>query len=236
MGADQLLAGELVQPLGEPLGEPAAVGEDDRRAVRPDQLEQARVDRRPDARAHVAERDRSAGLLVGREDLAEPGHVLDGDDDLELERLAAARIDDLDLATRPDPAEEPRDRLERALRRRQPDPLERRRVRRARSRSRRSSDRARCAPRFVPAIAWTSSTITVSTPRSVSRAALVSSRYRLSGVVTRMSGGRRASSRRCSCGVSPVRPAIEIRGSGSPSRCAASPMPWSGARRLRSTS
>ena len=105
-----------------------------------------------------------------------------------------------------------------------------------RRRSRRSRDSARCAPRLPPAIAWTSSTITVSTPRSVSRAALVSSRYRLSGVVTRMSGGRRASSRRCSWGVSPVRPAIEICGSGSPSRCAASPMPCSGARRLRSTS
>ena len=33
MGADQLLAGELVEALGEPLGEPAAVGEHDRAAV-----------------------------------------------------------------------------------------------------------------------------------------------------------------------------------------------------------
>ena len=37
-------------------------------------------------------------------------------------------VDDLDLAARPDPAEEPGDRLERPLRRRQPDALERRRV------------------------------------------------------------------------------------------------------------
>ncbi len=59
----------------------------------------------------------------------------------------------------------------------------------ARRRSRRSMLRARCAPRFDPAIAWTSSTITCSTPRRMSRAWLVSSRYRLSGVVTRMSGG-----------------------------------------------
>ena len=42
--------------------------------------------------------------------------------------------------------------------------------------SSRSRLRARCAPRFVPAIAWTSSTMTCSTPRRPSRAALVSSR------------------------------------------------------------
>ena len=60
--------------------------------------------------------------------------------------------------------------------------------------------------------AWTSSTMTCSTPRRISRAWLVSRRYRLSGVVTRMSGGRRTSSRRSSAGVSPVRLAIEIRG------------------------
>ncbi len=38
------------------------------------------------------------------------------------------------------------------------------------SASRRSSESARCAPRLVPATACTSSTITVSTPRSASRA------------------------------------------------------------------
>ena len=50
-----------------------------------------------------------------------------------------------------------------------------------RRRSRRSSESARWAPRFVPATAWTSSTMTVSTPRRVSRAPDVSRRYRLSG-------------------------------------------------------
>ena len=59
------------------------------------------------------------------------------------------------------------------------------------SSSSRSSDRARCAPRFVPASAWISSTMTVSTPRSVSRAADVSMRNRDSGVVMRISGGWR---------------------------------------------
>ena len=44
--------------------------------------------------------DRAAGLLLERQDLAEPGHVLDRHDDLELERLARAGVDDLDLAAR----------------------------------------------------------------------------------------------------------------------------------------
>ena len=50
VGAHEVLAGELVQPRGEPLGEPAGVHEHDRRAVRADQLEQPRMDRRPDRR------------------------------------------------------------------------------------------------------------------------------------------------------------------------------------------
>ena len=57
------------------------------------------------------------------------------------------------------------------------------------SASSRSRDRARCAPRLFPARACTSSTITVSTPRSASRAFEVSSRNSDSGVVIRMSGG-----------------------------------------------
>ena len=55
--------------------------------------------------------------------------------------------------------------------------------------SRRSSDSARCAPRLVPATACTSSTMTVCTVASVSRAAEVSIRNSDSGVVMRMSGG-----------------------------------------------
>ena len=89
-------------------------------------------------------------------------------------------------------AEQPGDFLQRPLRRRQPDPLHRRRARIARSplaRSSRSSVRNRCAPRFVAATAWISSTITVSTSRRISRDCDVSSRYSDSGVVIRMSGG-----------------------------------------------
>ncbi len=80
------------------------------------------------------------------------------------------------------------------------------------SASRRSRESARWAPRFEARTACTSSTITVSTPRSDSRAAEVSSRNRDSGVVTSTSGGVRAKLRRSSAGVSPVRePTRDVR-------------------------
>jgi hypothetical protein len=84
--------------------------------------------------------------------------------------------------------------------------------------------------------ACTSSTITVSTPRSDSRAAEVSSRNSDSGVVTRMSGGVRLKLRRSSAGVSPVREPTVTSGSVIPRRCAAWRSPASGERRLRWTS
>ena len=71
--------------------------------------------------------------------------------------------------------------------------------------SSRSSERARCAPRLVPARACTSSTITVSTPASDARACDVRSRNSDSGVVMSTSGGVRESWRRSSAGVSPER-------------------------------
>jgi hypothetical protein len=74
---------------------------------------------------------------------------------------------------------------------------------------------------LVPATAWTSSTITVSTPRSASRAELVSSRNSDSGVVIRMSVGRRVKARRSSAGVSPERMPTRISGRARPSRAAA---------------
>ena len=67
-------------------------------------------------------------------------------------------------------------------------------------RSSRSSESARCAPRLEPATACTSSRITVSIPRSVSRACDVRSRKSDSGVVMRMSGGVRSIRRRSSGG------------------------------------
>ena len=104
------------------------------------------------------------------------------------------------------------------------------------SASRRSRERARCAPRFEASTACTSSTITVSTPRSDSRAAEVRSRNSDSGVVTSTSGGVRLKLRRSSAGVSPVREPTVMSGSGSPSRWVAWRSPASGERRLRWTS
>ncbi len=104
------------------------------------------------------------------------------------------------------------------------------------SASSRSSDSARWAPRLVPLTAWTSSMITVSTPRSDSRAALVSTRNSDSGVVMKTSGGTLLKARRSSAGVSPERMPTRMSGTGRSSRWAACRMPVSGLRRLRSTS
>ena len=101
--AGDLLLRELVQPQRQPLGEPAVVDEDDRRAVLPDELEDRGIDRGPDraarlldAGAHLhAVGERRHRELSGRAELA---HVLDGDDHLEVELLAHARVDELDLA------------------------------------------------------------------------------------------------------------------------------------------
>ena len=171
VGAHEVLAGELVQARGQALGAAGARCTNTIvDAVRADQLEQPRVDRRPDRRATSA-----AGSRVGVGSLraGRPSSAMSstGTIDLEVERLAVAGVDDRDRARRPSArvaAEEPRDLLERALRGRQPDPLRRRL---GRSASSRSSESARCAPRFVAASAWISSTITSATPRSVSRAA-----------------------------------------------------------------
>jgi len=107
---------------------------------------------------------------------------------------------------------------------------------RSSSASSRSRDSARWLPRLVAQTACTSSMMTVCTPRSDSRAALVRMRNSDSGVVMRMSGGRRAKARRSSAGVSPDRIATDTSGTGTPSRTAACRMPASGERRLRSTS
>ena len=48
MGPGDLALGELVEAQREPLGEPAVVDEDDRRAVRLDELEELGIHRRPD--------------------------------------------------------------------------------------------------------------------------------------------------------------------------------------------
>ncbi len=124
---DQLLAGQLVQALGEPLGQAPAVAEDDRAPMGPDQLEDPGMDRGPDADPQVARcagpAERAGGPLLERNALAEPAHVLDRDDDRQLEGLARAGVDDSDLAAWADATEESGDQLERPLGGRQPDPL-----------------------------------------------------------------------------------------------------------------
>ena len=110
----EVLAGQLVQAAAQPLGEAARVHEDQGGPMRADQLQQARVDARPDRALRL-------GTLGGVDLLVEPGHVIDRHDDLEVELLASAGIDDLDVA--PDAAHEGRDRLERPLGRREADAL-----------------------------------------------------------------------------------------------------------------
>ena len=129
MRPDELLAGELVEPLGEALREAAAVDEDDRASGAPDELQDPRMDRRPDADARVRAGRRAARLLLERQGLAEAAHVLDRHDDLRARAACARRRR---RSRRRGPARcRPRkrgDRLERPLRRRQPDPLRRRRA------------------------------------------------------------------------------------------------------------
>ena len=78
--------------------------------------------------------------------------------------------------------------------------------------------------------------MTVSMPRSDSRAWLVSIRNSDSGVVIMMSGGRVVSRRRSAALVSPERTPTRTSGTVTPIRWAVCRMPVSGARRLRSTS
>ena len=107
---------------------------------------------------------------------------------------------------------------------------------RSSSSSSRSRDTARCAPRLVAATAWTSSTITVSTPPNISRARLVSSRNSDSGVVIRMSAPDLMNARRSPAEVSPERTATVMSGSGNPRALDSPRIPASGERRFRSTS
>ena len=74
MRSHERFAGQLVERAGEALGQPAAVDEDQRRAMRANQLEQPRVNGRPDRRPRVADRRRPARDVVGRR---QPRHVFD---------------------------------------------------------------------------------------------------------------------------------------------------------------
>ena len=118
---DGLVVGQFVQALGDSFGCAAVVDEDEGRGVLAHQLEDLRVDRRPD-RALV-HRTIEVGVDLVRllERSPRVGHVLHRDVDLQVELLADAGVDHLALPLRAD--EELRDPLERALRGREPDPL-----------------------------------------------------------------------------------------------------------------
>ena len=127
MRAGDLFLGELVEPQCEPLGKAAVVDEDDRRAVRADELDDRGIDRRPD-RVRAALRTDVRLLAVGRRRMRQRArrrqlaHVLERDDDLQVELLRNTGVDELDrTSTRNEAA----DLLERALRRREADALER---------------------------------------------------------------------------------------------------------------
>ena len=119
----ELLAGEVVELGREPLREPARVHEDQGAAVLTDQLEQLRVHVRPDAR--TAPRRRRRRPRAASSVAAHLAQILDGDDDLEVELLRGAGVDDRHGTRTVDrsPAEETGDLVERTLRRRQPDAL-----------------------------------------------------------------------------------------------------------------
>src|SRR6185437_12133928 len=102
---------DLVQPVGQPLGEPARVGEDDGRAMRIDEVEDALLDVRP---------DRALGLFVV--DLVRRLHVFDGHDNADFEGLGRRWLHD---RGRPRTAEKPGDFVYWPHRRRKPDPLRR---------------------------------------------------------------------------------------------------------------
>src|ERR671912_219412 len=94
LGAGQLLTGQLVEVGAEPLGQAAGVGEHDRGAVGPDQLDQPLVDVGPDRGPVGQPRGRPGRRVVGG--LADGRHVLDRDDHGEVEGLLRWRGDHRD--------------------------------------------------------------------------------------------------------------------------------------------
>ena len=104
---------------------------------------------------------------------------------------------------------------------------------RSQSAASRSRETAKCAPRLLPARAWISSTITVSTVPSIRRPdSEVSRMYSDSGVVTRMWGASRRIFARSLWVVSPVRTRARMHTSGNPDSSNSSRMPASGACRF----
>src|SRR5262245_4004664 len=93
MRADERLACELVERARQPLRETAAVDEDQRGLMLPDEIEEARMNRRPDRRPAAPGLSRGPAGDVRRGDRG-PGHVLDRDLDAQRELLAFRRVHD----------------------------------------------------------------------------------------------------------------------------------------------
>ena len=114
--------GQLVQTLRQAFGQPATVDEDQRRALRLDQLQQTRVDGRPDGVArlgtHLGAQDRPARRRRIRLRVV---HVLERHHHLEVQLLAFANVYQRDGPVHP--TQEASHLVERALGGGEPDAL-----------------------------------------------------------------------------------------------------------------
>ena len=168
-------ARELVEPQRQPLGERRLLTKTIVERCASTSASSSRVDRRPDRAGRARRRRRlersapassgSAARCVRLDASSRPGR------DLEVELLARAGVDDRATRAAGPTRKRPTSSSGRCV---AESPM--RCSRRRASASRRSSESARWAPRLVAATAWISSTITVSTPPSISRAREVSSR------------------------------------------------------------
>ncbi len=125
--AGDLLLGELVQAQREPFRQPPVVDEHDRRPVSLDEAQDLRIDRGPDRARRGADAVRDVAPvddlgLADRLGGGQVAHVLERHDDLEVELLGPAGIDQLD---RPAARDETTDLRERPLCGRKPDALDR---------------------------------------------------------------------------------------------------------------
>ena len=239
--------GQLVEGRGQPLGQAAAVDEEQGRAVRADQLQQARVDGGPD-RGRGGPRGRGRSGHLRR--LGQRGPCPRPAPRCAVERLAcpastmvtgrqAERVQPLanSSAPRPRPPRPPRAAAAcmsgagrtglGAARGSAPPRRAAAASRRGRcagagrpaSASSRSSDSARCAPRLVGTSAWISSTITVSTAAQArSRALRGQQQVERLGRGDEDVGRLAAEAGPLRAGVSPVRTAIAGKRWASPRR------------------
>ena len=108
---------DLVEPGRQALGQAAAVGEDDRRAVRADEVDDALLDMGPDARATLGA-GRGAGEVPGRR--AEIAEIRHGHDHVEIPGLGRRGLDGRHRAS---PGQVARHLVDRSHRGREADPL-----------------------------------------------------------------------------------------------------------------